>query len=240
MQSAPQTAAGFYQWDLVPKTEFPSTTSFVQDFKIPHAKLGTSVTSKVETNAVSVGTNAGMTLVPRLEQPGTAERYRHPRLIYTVSLKAGYSTKRTGTVEFSLNCGTESNYLFDLHPPGWSFEFSGVDGILFVGSPLVRWAADRLSVGNRVFVTALQAFATTLANPSFEIRVTPSLVYYQDDPPVPPEPRWYAVASCKMLTYIVQTGKARELERWKREVDESTTSSLECLALDESFEVVSY
>lgn len=239
-ESRASEAQGFYKWQMKAVPEFPSNTSFVQSVTAKRTKLGSLNTGALLPQPVAIGRKIDMTLVPTIRQPSIDQRYRHPILTYTVKLTANYNVRRAGLIEFSIFCGTQSNYLFDLREPGWSFTFKSASSEMrFIGDTITRIVADRVNSGRRIWVTAFQSFVTRLFVPEFTLEIVPNLIAYAEDPPEPPEPTWFAQASCKMISYVMQVSQPVEQQRWERSLDQQDNAELlEESTSEDGFELV--
>lgn len=138
--------------------------------------------------------------------------YEEPVLTYSVSINMNWSGRRVGTMEFTIGCFTESNHLFNLDKT-WGFSVQPSHYMALVGPPVVKYLIGRSGDYNRVIVQLAQS-AIFLGNlPEIQLRVTPRLVYYPNDQPSPPEPRWFARGVCKLSAYLISTTKPVETYR---------------------------
>lgn len=137
-----------------------------------------------------------------------SNNYSEPKLLYTLTMRPGWSGRRIGVMEFTAECETSSNYLFETTGDvPWEVSVEDNSDLRTVGPPLVKYmVGDRVHY-NRVVVSIVQPAVVIGGLRIVNVHVRPRLVYYPDDPPTPPEPRWSIRAIFKMSLYAYSSTK---------------------------------
>lgn len=213
-----------------------------------HALIGT-LSYPVDSIAYDYAGSSPAETLCVLDEPQNprSDTYRHPRLIYSITAGVRLLHATVGQINVDFHCGDwqTDNYLFDLDTP-WDFVFDSTGAIKWIGNAIVRYynTEAHRHRGTVMMVNVIQNFYTRDYIPKFTLSITPKLIYYADDPPVPPEPRWYTEMICRLVTNQFRTSRpvAKDGDdRFRREVDGDSEleersvsgSSFELLDLEE-------
>lgn len=191
-----------------------------------HLKIGSPISSRLNVDPIREKPMPLFDIKASMIPEKYEGDYENPHLVYQISVKTNWKERRVAIMEFTVECGAQSNYLFFLDKE-WEFKFDPEPSIHFIGAPLVRYLIGNHPTYYRVAVQFAQAAVISGISPDLTLRVIPRLKYYPGDKPVPPDPRWFVRGFCKMFAYTLRSTKPVETYRKRHREGVGSLSALE-------------
>lgn len=170
------------------------------------------------------------------------EPYKRPHVWFRFTLDTRFIGYRYGLLDFNFVCQTDGNYLFS--DKGWEVEMEPGPYLVFVGKSIMRLNSDNAGNSNSLGLRVFQSIVVNNYVPTLSVRIKPTFTAYADDPPNPPEPRWWGKAMCTFLlndlrlmpiASVHRDMHIRELSR-QYDIEEETENAGSPVASDISFE----
>lgn len=124
--------------------------------------------------------------------------YQRPSVWFNFKVDTRFLYRRMGLLDISFVCQCDGNFLFDNKK--WGFDIKPVKYIKTIGEWFMRTDGSRPSASQsfsaRVFQSVLIEGGYV---PEITFTLYPRLHAYTDDPPQPPEPKWWMRATCSLL-----------------------------------------
>lgn len=219
LQSAAGTGTIPYKWVVVAvDDEDQRALRYRINLHGEHLQIGVPVSSQLTVDPIREKPAPLFDIKASLLPENYAGDYENPHIVYQISVKTNWKDRRVAVMEFTMECGAQSNYLFFLNKE-WSFEFDPEPAIQFIGTPLVRYLIGNHPTYYRVAVQFVQSAIISGVSPDLTLRVVPKLKYYPGDKPTPPDPKWYVRGFCKMFSYAMSSTKPVETFRKHHQVE---------------------